>query len=1233
VSVGQVGSAINDACGIATSSVTPSTFTCANVGPNTVTLSATDVNGNTATCTAAVAVLDTVDPVVTCQPLTLHLDNSGAASLSVAQVSAGISDACGIANSAVSTSTFSCANVGPNTVTLSATDVNGNSASCTAIVTVLDTVDPVVTCQPVTLYLSATGTRNLVASQVLASTSDACGTPSLSVSPNAYTCAEVGNNTAVLTATDANGNIATCTATVTVLDTVRPAAVCQFASLFLDATGSITIPPSRIDANSNDACGIATRTISQSTFTCANLGNNTVTLTVVDVNGNSSICNTVVVVRDTVRPVAVCQPTTLYLNSSGAATLAPGSIDNGSFDACGIAALSVSTSSFTCAQVGTNSVTLTATDVRNNTGTCLATVTVLDTVRPIALCQPVTLYLDGSGQATLGLNAVDAGSNDACGIQTRALSTTSFGCAQVGSNSVTLTVLDNNGNQQQCTAVISVLDTVRPAAICQPATVYLDAQGQGSLTSAAVDAGSGDACGVANRAVSPANFTCAEIGANPAILTVTDLQGNSQQCSTTVTVLDTVAPAAACQPVTVYLDALGDGSTTASAVGSASSDACGIDTLTLSATTFSCNDVGTQSLTLSVLDLHGNSSSCTVPATVLDTVAPALACQSATIYLGTQGQVVLADTAVTAWVLDACGVDTLLLSQDLFACADTGQNQVTLTAVDIHGNTRSCVATVTVVPDPFVVQLNAVVQSCGYHVSCAGAQDGTAAAVPGGGCAPYTYAWSTGANSPQISGLPAGAYTVTITDGIGRVYTDTIVLSAPDPVLPNALAATTVCAGDTAGYVDLSPSGGNGCQGYSFLWHNGATSEDLSSLGAGTWSVTVTDPTGCQGQQSGLISSIPNPQPSLGPDVLKCTEDSVVLNPGGYFAYLWSAGSTANSYVATQPGTYWVLVTDSIGCSGLDSIVISDRSTQQAFVTATGPSPLCIGDTAVLNAGTGFSSYLWSTGATTAAISVTGTAATFTVTATDNFGCINVDSSEVIFYNAPKPNPTIQPNGTVTLCAGGTVMLDASPGYFSYQWNTGGSTSQISVGGPGVYGVTVSNGFGCVGSATPVTVVQVPLPQPTISFVNDTLWTDPIWVAYQWYFNGAAIPGATLSHHVPAQDGIYSVVVTNGNGCDGESIDLSVQLVAVEDDRNTIHGLSLYPNPARGDFYLTTLRPIDWNLTVTITDMYGRRLKQYQMAHLVHDTGFDISDLAAGPYLVEIETQKGQRKVFRLVVQ
>ena len=199
-----------------------------------------------------------------------------------------------------------------------------------------------------------------------------------SVTNNAPLAFPIGTTTVTWTVTDGSGNTASATQLVSVTDNVLPTVITQNISVPLNFSGQATITAAMINNGSFDNCGIATVTVSPTTFTCANVGPNTVVLTVTDVNGNVATANAIVTIVDSIAPVVVTQNATVYLDANGLATITTAMINNGSTDSCGIATITLNTTTFDCGDVGTNTVILTATDVNGNVSTATATITVLN---------------------------------------------------------------------------------------------------------------------------------------------------------------------------------------------------------------------------------------------------------------------------------------------------------------------------------------------------------------------------------------------------------------------------------------------------------------------------------------------------------------------------------------------------------------------------------------------------------------------------------------------------------------------------------------------------------------------------------------------------------------------------------------------------------------------------------------------------------------------------------------
>ncbi|MEL7123256.1 MAG: T9SS type A sorting domain-containing protein, partial [Bacteroidota bacterium] len=345
-----------------------------------------------------------------------------------------------------------------NTVTLTVTDNNNKTSTCPATVTVEDNIAPNALCTNVTIQLDASGNATTTAEAVGVGSNDACGILSISLNKTAYTCTDEGTNSPTLTVTDNNGNVSTCSPSITVEDNIKPIALCQDVTVQLDESGNGSTTANAVNNGSNDACGIKTLSLDNTTFSCTNVGiNNTVTLTVTDNNNKTSTCSATVTVEDNVAPVVITRDLTLQLDAFGnTRAITASEINNGSNDACGIASISVSPVSFNCSNTGSNTVTLTVTDVNGKQNTGTATITVVDNRYPNAVCEDVTIQLDNNGMASVSPTDIGSNSTDNCSIATLALDIQDFGCTDFGKNTVQLTATDENGLFDICTATVTV---------------------------------------------------------------------------------------------------------------------------------------------------------------------------------------------------------------------------------------------------------------------------------------------------------------------------------------------------------------------------------------------------------------------------------------------------------------------------------------------------------------------------------------------------------------------------------------------------------------------------------------------------------------------------------------------------------------------------------------------------------------------------------------------------------
>ncbi|HJW30220.1 MAG TPA: hypothetical protein VJ508_13350, partial [Saprospiraceae bacterium] len=622
-----------DNCGIDTMWLNQYTFTCDDEGPNLVTLTVEDFAGNTDACTATVTVL-TSPPVALCKDATVSLGADGTVTINGNTVNNGSFDDCGQVTLMVTPNTFDCTDLGPNLVTLTVTDNSGNTSTCTAIVTVVDNLPPIALCHDITIMLDDNGNATITAAQIDNGSSDNCGPITLTVTPNTFTCEDVGNNVVTLTVTDEAGNTSTCTANVMVAMPDPPNAICQNADVTLNQNGTITIDPQIVNNGSNTQCGDLTFSVTPNTFDCGDLGPNIVVLTVTDEAGSTSTCTAIVTVHEN-PPVAHCKNITVSLGPNGMVTITASQVNNGSTDDCPPFTLTVTPSTFNCTNLGPNVVTLTVTDGSGNTSTCTSTVTVQDITPPIPHCHDITVTLNSNGMVTITGAQVDNGSTDNCTIVSRTVTPNTFDCQDVGPNLVVLTVTDQSGNSSTCSAIVTV-NPPPPMATCQNITVSIGPNGTVTIQPSDVGNG-GDPCDNLTLTLDEDTFDCFELGANIVTLTVTDGFGNTSTCTSTVTVVDNTPPNCNTHNITVSLDGTGHATINANQINNNSTDNCMISMISVTPTSFDCTDLGPNIVTLTVTDQSGNSSTCTATVTVVDNIPPVALCHDITVTLGGNG--------------------------------------------------------------------------------------------------------------------------------------------------------------------------------------------------------------------------------------------------------------------------------------------------------------------------------------------------------------------------------------------------------------------------------------------------------------------------------------------------------------------------------------------------------------------------------------------------------------------
>lgn len=384
-----------------------------SVGTHTITYEATDASGNKVSDSFAITITDDEAPQITCPPdITISCEDS---SLPAAVGTATATDNCD-ANPEITYSDEITPGACTNTYTIirtwKATDLYENFSTCTQTITVRDITKPTVKTKTITIELDEDGNAGIAHDAVDNGSTDNCpGTLTFSTDKTEFTCADLGDNQVILTVTDACGNAASATATVKVVDLIKPVAKCKLIEVFLDASGNVSINPADVDDDSADNCGTITMTVTPNQFTCKDVGENEVILTATDGSGNSASCTTTVTVTDNVKPVVKTKNITVTLDNTGNAVITPDQINNGSSDNCGIATMTLSRTNFSCADMGkTITVTLTVFDVNNNSNTSQATVTVNELSVPVTRVNIRAESYTG-GQVKFIANPINGGNN------------------------------------------------------------------------------------------------------------------------------------------------------------------------------------------------------------------------------------------------------------------------------------------------------------------------------------------------------------------------------------------------------------------------------------------------------------------------------------------------------------------------------------------------------------------------------------------------------------------------------------------------------------------------------------------------------------------------------------------------------------------------------------------------------------------------------------------------------
>jgi gliding motility-associated-like protein len=433
-----------------------------------------------------------------------------------------------------------------------------------------------------------------------------------------------------------------------------------------------------------------------------------------------------------------------------------------------------------------------------------------------------------------------------------------------------------------------------------------------------------------------------------------------------------------------------------------------------------------------------------------------------------------------------------------------GNYTVTVTDFNSCSTTSSVIIT-----EPTTLSVSITSQT---NVSCNAGSNGTATASATGGTSGYTYSWSTNPaqSTASANNLPAGTYTVTVSDANTCSATNTVTITEPTD-LSLILASRThpTCFGSINGIINTTASGGTGA--YTYTWNPSvSTANSATNLAAGSYDITVTDANLCTQLLNVTLTDPPllTVNASNNSSICKGLSTNIsAVSAGGTpgINYSWSNSVTTASQTVQPISTtnYTVTVTDSKNCTATDSTLITVF--QPLIVDLGNDTAICAGDVLVLDAGAGFNSYSWQNGSSSQTLNAF-VADQYFVTAIDPNGCISKDT----ILLSINPLPVIGLQDTLRICPGTTGNLNANPGYVNYAWNTGELTSSINVSSIGMEKVIVQDVNGCINmDSTYILFHPIPSLAPdasplagceplTVTTINNSILNGSNVVGWNW---------------------------------------------------------------------------------------------------------------------------------------
>jgi hypothetical protein len=824
-----------------------------------------------------------------------------------------------------------------------------------------------------------------------------------------------------------------CIQTITITDNTAPSIICP-ADVTVGCLDSTDPSATGMATCSDDCSGCSVSysdSVSQPDPECANR-TITRTWTAADGCGHTSSCEQTISVEDVTPPELACPDVVSPIECPATPVFG----DATATDLCDpnpVILYEDETVAGACPQEYCVTRTWTATDACGNSTSCSRTICVQDTTAPEITCPDVPSPIECPATPVFG----DATAIDACDpspVITFVDSTEPGACPQEYCVTRTWTATDACGNSTSCSRTICVQDTTAPEITCPDVPSPIECP----ATPVFGDATAIDACDpspVITFVDSTEPGACPQEYCVTRTWTATDACGNSTSCSRTICVQDTTAPEITCPDVPSPIECpatpvFGD----ATAI-----DACDpspVITFVDSTEPGACPQEYCVTRTWTATDACGNSTSCSRTICVQDTTAPEITCPDVPSPIECPATPVFGD----ATAIDACDpspVITFVDSTEPGACPQEYCVTRTWTATDACGNSTSCSRTICV-------------------------QDGTAPVIE---CPPETTApcfaqlpapaanlaefEALGGSAVDVCGTVAVAWVEDVPgDGfVTRSYEaldacgnasqcDQLIVIAPGAPVADAGDDVSLCVSDEVVILGGSPTASGGQSPYTYEWtgsgaaYLSSTTEanptfDISAAGLGTFEVcvTITDANDCVSETDCATLTVnANPLCTITADDAVCAASAghvaSVPDAGMDAAYEWTitggtidsgAGTYSITYTAGAAGTLTleVTITDTNGCTCSGAIEVTVYEQPSPVITATPTPPVCEGTEVTLDAGEGYATYVWSTGAHTRMI-VVDEPGIYSVTVTDDSGCVGTAQIEVTVYETSEIDVVVE---------------------------------------------------------------------------------------------------------------------------------------------------------------------------------------------------------------------------------